>query len=327
VNEDIPSDSGLAEFAQLAGTKATTSEGYRENNVTLRPGSLQCYEVNEPAFFPVGKTITTLPAGQYNINLDKQRGPFFHKMTTNLDELLVLPDNSCDRVLQGIKTFWAREQHFRDHKFLWKRGIMLWGPPGSGKTSLIQLLSKEIISRDGLAIFCGDPHLMSTALAMLRLIEPVRPLVVFLEDIDAIVKDYGDSQLLALLDGEIQIDNVVYLATTNYPELLDKRLINRPCRFDEVIKIDMPSEDARAVYLSTKSNHLKANPEELHKWVKGTKGFSVAHLRELLVAVECLGNDYEAVMHRLKLMNKAKPTSEDKNKGEASFGFAPTEND
>jgi SpoVK/Ycf46/Vps4 family AAA+-type ATPase len=262
--------------------------------------------------------------------MDKQRGPFFHAMTTNLDELIILPDTNGDRVLESIKKFWAREQQFRDHKFLWKRGVMLWGPAGSGKTSLIQLLSKEIVDRGGLAVFCGDPHLMSNALTMLRMIETVRPLVVFLEDIDAIVKDYGDSQLLALLDGEIQIDNVVYLATTNYPELLDKRIINRPCRFDEVIKIDMPSEDARAVYLSAKSHILKDNPEELHRWVKATKGFSVAHLRELLVAVECLGNDLDDVLHRLKLMNTAKRSSEDKGKETdkaVNFGFTGTDDD
>jgi AAA+ superfamily predicted ATPase len=314
-------DAGLAEFAQIAGTKVSDSDrydGHREPS-TGSSGALKCYSNESPAFFPMGSTIDKLEAGVYAIEQHHQRGIFFQSKDVKLDELMILPDGNCEKVLKGIQSFWEKEAAFRAHKFLWKRGLLLWGAPGSGKTSLLQLLSRDIVARDGLALFAESPNATSKALEMLRKIEPVRPVVVILEDLDAIVKEYGEAQLLALLDGEVQIDNVVYIATTNYPEMLDKRLINRPSRFDEIIKIDMPTAEARAFYLTKKSPRLANNIKELAKWVDQTKGMSVAHLRELIASVECLGHDFEVVMHRLKLMNRAKSSSERDEK--TSMGF------
>ena len=58
---------------------------------------------------------------------------------------------------------------------------------------------------------------------------------------------YAESEYLSLLDGENQIGNVVYVATTNYPEKLDKRFTDRPSRFDVVQKISMPNEDGKKI--------------------------------------------------------------------------------
>lgn len=312
---------GVEEFVQLAGTgtksnrneitparapSETAMSGASPKSVRETMSYLQGYEVHGNVHFPCGKTVGTLRPAQYRIDAS-DRGIFFAKMKTNLDELMVLPDNNCDKVLASIEKFWERERAFREFKFLWKRGIMLWGPPGSGKTSLLQLLSKDIIERDGLTIYIENPKIAVRGLEMLREIEPDRPLVVILEDIDSMVRSYGEELILSLLDGEVQIDNVVYVATTNYPELLDPRLVNRPSRFDEVIKIGMPSPAARKVYLEKKNPKLTA--DQLEYWVQSTDGFSVAHLRELIVSVECLGNDIDATIKRLKIMNEKKSNS------------------
>jgi ATP-dependent 26S proteasome regulatory subunit len=189
---------------------------------------------------------------------------------------------------------------------------MLWGPPGSGKTVLCQQLSSQIVNNGGISVYLSEPRFTAEGLRVLRLIEPKRPIVVMIEDIDAIVERNGESNLLALLDGELQIDNVVFVATTNYPEKLDKRLVNRPSRFDEIIKIGMPSPAARAQYLSYKVPRLAdpENADELQQWVDGTKEFSIAHLREAIISVECLGNELNKVINRLVKMNNIKLSSE-----------------
>lgn len=323
----------IQEFSEIAGSQAHTQSRRNEalssecgssskppvTASVVGQGTVSCWEDHGgQIFFPSGKTIEVLPTGQYQIQEHPNRGLFLDKMTTNLDELLVLPDTNCDKVLKGIEDFWNREEYFRKHGFLWKRGIMLWGPPGSGKTSLLQLLSRDIIKRGGITVYVTRPHFATSMFPLIRKIEPVRPIVVILEDIDAMVRVHGESDLLSLLDGEVQIDNVVYIATTNYPELLDKRLINRPSRFDEVVKIGMPSDRARGIYLIAKNPRLKGNTEELQKWVNSTKNFSVAHLRELIVAVECLGRDLDDTIKRLRKMNDIKISSEDR---DAPIGF------
>jgi SpoVK/Ycf46/Vps4 family AAA+-type ATPase len=164
----------------------------------------------------------------------------------------------------------------------------------------VALILKDIIQRGGIGIFSdASPYVLSECLKKLRDVEPERPVVVILEDLDAIISENGESQTLALLDGEKSIDNVVFIATTNYPENLDGRVVNRPSRFDRVIKIDMPSNKAREYYLKERFDLSK---EELASWVAASKGFSLAHLKELAISVKCFGNPFEAEVERLKKM-------------------------
>jgi hypothetical protein len=116
--------------------------------------------------------------------------------------------------------------------------------------------------------------------------------------LDELIKRHGEHEILSLLDGEFQIDNVVNLATTNFPEVLGARIVNRPSRFDERILVDMPSAAARMKYLQHATSEDDVDEATLRRWVKETEGMSVAHLRELVVAVYCLGQPYDSVLDR-----------------------------
>jgi Cdc6-like AAA superfamily ATPase len=251
-------------------------------------------------FGPIGPAEKTLPPAVYKLEKGPQGELYFRQMKIVTDDLLVLPDSANDRVLHSMRTFWKMAARYKDHGLIYKRGILLWGPPGSGKTATIQLLIRELISQDGLVIVSDFPGLTSYALAVLRRIEPERRLIVILEDVDETINRYGEHELLALLDGEQQVDNVVMIATTNYPERLGARIVNRPSRFDERILVDMPSAEARRVYLKKVAHSL--DKDTLEKWVTDTDKLSVAHLRELTAAVLCLDQPYEDVLQRLRSM-------------------------
>ncbi len=260
------------------------------------------WSTNGTNYFATERAEKQLEAGQYVVNSAPSVGHYFTKKEINLDDLLVLPDSNSEEVIDTIEYFWDNEEKFRGHGFLWKRGILLWGPPGSGKTSTVQQLSKQIVDIGGITIYCDHPNTCAEGLTLLRQIEPNRPIVVILEDIDAIIENYGEIGLLSMLDGEHQTDNVVYLATTNYPDRLDQRFINRPSRFDEIIKIGMPKPAARQYYLAATNPRLLKNEYELNKWVNETEGFSIAHLKELIISVECFGKSFTEAHSRLKLM-------------------------
>jgi len=265
------------------------------------------------AFAPCEKTVDVLPAGQYTIDESPTSGIYFSKKEINLDDLIDLPDSASETVIESIEDFWTKEKKFREFGFLWKRGVLLWGPPGSGKTSTLQVLSKRITDIGGISIYINNPYLGATGLELLRRIESTRPIIVMLEDIDALTQTYGEAAILALLDGELQIDNVVFIATTNYPEKLDKRLINRPSRFDIVKLIGMPSDEARKEYLSKKNPRLDTAEtyDELKEWVSLTKDFSIAHLKELIILVEVFDTSLDVAVKRLRAMMNGNISSSD----------------
>lgn len=248
-------------------------------------------------------SVPTLPPTVYTIRGD-DRGLFFQRLTISTDSLIMLDDTASQRVVGGIRKFWQSKRMYQQYEVLFKRGILLWGPAGSGKTGTIMLLCQELIELGGMVVMVTHPGMAGEGLARLRRIEPDRPLIAVFEDIDELIREYGEHAILAILDGEFQIPNVVNIATTNYPERLGPRIINRPSRFDERIFIDTPNAIARERYLLHVTKHDPQTAEEIAIWVAATQGFSIAHLRELVIAVRCLGQDYDEVVLRLRSMHR-----------------------
>lgn len=259
------------------------------------------------AFFPASKTVKQLIPGAYEIKMCHNAGLFFEKLSIKTEGLLRFPQTNSDKVVQEIQNFWNREKMFKDYQLTYKRGIILWGPPGGGKTSVIQIIMKDVIDRGGIVIKFQHPGLFIDGMRKLREIEKETPVVVLMEDIDSILEIYNGSEVLNVLDGVDDIQKMVFLATTNYPDRLGARIINRPSRFDKRFKIDHPNSESRRIYFK----HLIGNAAkiddlnvDLDKWVKDTKGFSIAHLKELFVAVVILGDDYNESVETLRNMKE-----------------------
>jgi energy-coupling factor transporter ATP-binding protein EcfA2 len=362
----------------FTNTKAPSSSG----GIDIETAKM--WAKNGDAYFGCEEAVDELPAGQYTVQFSEMRGIYFSKTDVKLDELLDLPDNSSEKVIKEIEIFWEKKEIYTRMKVLWKRGILLFGPPGSGKTTCVQQVAKGIINNGGCAIYVDHPGIAASALAMARRIEPDRPLVIILEDLDSIIYKHSEADLLALLDGELQIDNVVFIATTNYPEKLDRRIVNRPSRFDVIQRVGMPSAPARRQYLITKlpelleqkpsKQYVLAKPDALveadsalnrlkeqkkkqgpspvssdevitmdpkveafqkefglaeskfileqdtynaeiqkssalDEWVDRTDGFSVAHLKELIISTQVYGRSFEESLKRLRKMGNVQVTS------------------
>jgi hypothetical protein len=267
-------------------------------------------------FIPSGTTKSQLPAGVYEIHHSSCLGLYFEKIPVRTEGLIRFPQTNSEKVLKEIETFWDKEKTFEDFGIAYKRGIILWGPPGGGKTCCVNLIMKDVVDRNGIVVKFTNPGLFMEGMRVLREIQGDSPIVVLMEDIDSIVENF-ESTVLNILDGVESIRKVVFLATTNYPEVLGARIINRPSRFDKRFKIPYPNEESRMIYFK----HLIGNRNikiDLNKWVKDTENFSIAHLKELFVAVVILGDDYDDALKSLNSM-KERISSEDDD--EKAMGF------
>ena len=184
-----------------------------------------------------------------------------------------------------------------------KRGIILAGEPGTGKTIVCKALMSEAdkitciaTTADGMVMGGYIPELFSVAQAL-------SPSIIFIEDIDFIGQERHDSyrgippliSLLTEMDGIAEKNAIVTVATSNSFETLDKALSERPSRFDRVFRITRPAYQQRDELVKHISMKIPLS-EDVRKYiVEETNGFTPAQIQEVLhgmvIAHSTMGED------------------------------------
>ena len=268
---------------------------------------LQWTLTRDGSFIVCGRTARQIPPGAYEISVDNCGESHFKPHPLHTDDLIEFPESVSAVVLDEVERFWSMGDRFARLGFAHRRGYLFYGKQGCGKSSLIHQMIARIVDAGHVAFFCAFPAWFRVALARFREVEPDRPIVCIFEDIDATIRQYGDSELLQLLDGNSQVDKVVNLASTNYPERLDRRIIARPRRFDRLIKIESPDAALREAYFAKKLPELPRG--QLRRWVELSEGLPFASLTELVISVECLGHELEVAAQTLHDLDRHTPSS------------------
>lgn len=290
-------------------------------------GYCQWVEIEDRLYQPTTSTYKSLPSGVYTPEFSKDMSPCLKRQDLHTDELITSPGSTQDAVLKEIEKFWESGDDYRASGFGHRRGYLLYGIQGGGKSGVIHRASDYVVnSLSGLVLLSsGDPNILKSIMPSLRKIEPERPALCVFEDLDALIKTWGEARVLSWLDGEDQVDHVLNIATTNYPEELDPRITARPRRFDRVIRIDPPDRATRLKYFEHKLRaFMDINDLDIQKIVDACEGMSFAALAEVLVSVKCLGKGLDETLRSLKLMQKSRPSSTD---GRGPMGFSAMKGD
>jgi cell division protease FtsH len=209
----------------------------------------------------------------------------------------------CDEAveeLQEIKEFLENPKKFQALGARIPKGVLLYGPPGTGKTLLARAVAGEagvpffsISGSDFVEMFVGVGA--SRVRDLFEQAKQASPCIVFMDEIDAVGRHRGAglggghdereqtlNQLLVEMDGFELKDNIILIAATNRPDILDPALL-RPGRFDRQIVVDRPDRVGRRKILEvhTKGKPL-ANDIELDTLAAGTPGFTGADLANLV---------------------------------------------
>lgn len=251
-----------------------------------------------------------IPSGIYEPEMDYNGNFWLERIQFSTDELLDLPDDPSTIVLNHILDFWAKRQAFIDLNITFKRGIILYGPPGSGKSTTIYRLATVLEAQDAIMIVSKSPHMAEKAIATVKKLEPNRKIIIVFEDLDGVIRRYGDESLTQLLDGGSDVNNVLFLATTNYPDSIPARVINRPSRFDVVIEIGMPSEAARRYYIKAMVPNIL---EDLETLVFATEDLTLAEIKEIIILTQIFDYTITEAVNKLKgkgLKDMVKPSGE-----------------
>jgi len=202
--------------------------------------------------------------------------------------------------LQEIKEFLENPKKFQALGARIPKGVLLYGPPGTGKTLLARSVAGEagvpffsISGSDFVEMFVGVGA--SRVRDLFEQAKQASPCIIFMDEIDAVGRHRGAglggghdereqtlNQLLVEMDGFEMKDNIILIAATNRPDILDPALL-RPGRFDRQIVVDRPDRNGRKRILEV---HTKGKPIdasiELDTLAAGTPGFTGADLANLV---------------------------------------------
>ena len=290
------------EFKQVVTESKSKRAVAEKREVVPLAKTYSQYVAGRDSFEPVGpiKLAPELKADAYQI-VSTWDGVRFVRKPVQTDELYHFEGSPTESVLKEIDDFWGAKENYDKYNITHRRGCIMEGGPGNGKSASIQQAVDLVTGRGDVVFYGRNVSVLKEGLDAFREVEPDRKVVVVLEDADEYV-GYQERDMLNLLDGADTVGGVFYLATTNYLEAFPPRL-RRTGRFDRIVHVPSPNEAGRKAYLTHKLGKVET-AEEIESLAKSSGGFTFGDLKELIVAIYALKEPKQKVLDRLKGASK-----------------------
>jgi ATP-dependent Clp protease adapter protein ClpS len=212
-----------------------------------------------------------------------------HKIAAVESAQIILPEKTLSELDRTIVRFCAQREQLRELGLQTKRGVMFYGPPGTGKTHTIRYLATQLKDHTTFLVTAEQIGLLPEYFALAKLMQPV---IFVIEDADLLAKAremmHGPQEeallnhLLNEMDGLKEDADILFILTTNKPEVLEEALIARPGRIDQLIEFPKPDDACRRRLIDLYRGRLEIQALLLNDIAKRTDGVSASFIKELV---------------------------------------------
>ncbi|MEM8884636.1 MAG: AAA family ATPase [Planctomycetota bacterium] len=211
-----------------------------------------------------------------------------HKLRSVERDAVILPRKTLELLDRNVIGFARQSSRLSERGLSTKKGVLFYGPPGTGKTHTIHYLASALEGFTTFLITAEQVGYLDEYMSLARLLQPS---VVVMEDVDLIAKDreFDDScgsvllhKLLNEMDGLRPDAEVVFILTTNRPEVLESALASRPGRIDQAIEFPLPDEEGRVKLIHLYSYGLVLSDDLVSATARRTDRVSASFIKELM---------------------------------------------
>ena len=176
----------------------------------------------------------------------------------------------------------------------------MYGDPGTGKTATVYKIIDKVIAKGGVVFYNCEAEYIAPVVNRIHAIQPDVQILVIWEEFERYKRN---TDVLQLLDGGKQLNNVVYLATTNYIDQIPPRLRNRPSRFARLVEVGPPSAEARKAFLMNRIHPEDVDENVVDEIVLKTEGWVIDHLTEFIRSHYVVGMSQDEAISNINKMN------------------------